>query len=96
MASRLHGRRLWKEPVIVWLCLLGLLVISIGTAYLPLGAVNVALNLIVAAAMVGVLMAYLMDLRHSNNLIQLLAFAGIFWSLSLFALTFADYLTRHY
>jgi caa(3)-type oxidase subunit IV len=96
MASRLRGKRLWKEPIIVWLGLLFLLAVSIGSAYLPFGGIDITANLTLAAIMVVVLVAYLMDLRHGNTLIQIFALAGVFWSVSLFALIFADYLTRHY
>jgi hypothetical protein len=37
-----------------------------------------------------------MDLRRSSTLLHLFAGAGLFWSIFMFALTFADYVTRRY
>jgi cytochrome c oxidase subunit 4 len=91
-----NSRRLWKGPALVWGGLIVLLAISIASAYLPLGRFNAALNLFIALAMVGLLVTFLMDLRRSSTLIHLLAAAGLLWTIFLFALTFADYATRHY
>jgi len=88
--------RLWKGPLVAWLVLLVLLAGSIASAYWPLGAANTAINLVLAAAMVGLLVIYLMDLCNATALIHIVAAAGIFWSVFMFALTFADYWTRHY
>lgn len=94
-----HGRSsksLWAGPALAWIALIVLFAISFGTAYLPLGAGNVALNLSIAAAMIGVLVIFLMDLRNSKTLPRIIAGAGLFWSVLMFALTFCDYLSRHY
>jgi cytochrome c oxidase subunit 4 len=88
--------RLWKGPGAVWLALVVLLAITCGSAYLPLGAGNVALNLCIAAMMVGLLVTFLMDLRRSVILVRIVAAAGIFWSILMFSLTFCDYLSRYY
>jgi cytochrome c oxidase subunit IV len=88
--------QLWKGPGIVWSIMLALLAASTASAYVPLGAANTALNLLIAAVMVLLLVLFLMDLRRSSTLLHLLAGAGLFWTLFMFALTFADYATRHY
>lgn len=90
------GSALWKGPAIAWLVLLVLFGASLGSAFVPLGAGNVMLNLLIAAAMIAVLATFLMDLRHSSGLIRLVAGAGLFWIVFMFALTFSDYLSRHY
>jgi hypothetical protein len=46
--------------------------------------------------MVAVLAIFLMDLRHSNILMHIVALAGFFWITMLFSLTFSDYLSRPY
>jgi cytochrome c oxidase subunit IV len=89
-------QQLWVEPAIVWLVLIVLFALSLGSAYLPLGNFNVALNLIIAAIMIVLLLAFLMDLRHSGILLRLFAGAGFLWTIFMFALTFTDYLSRHY
>ena len=37
-----------------------------------------------------------MDLRNAKPLIRIVAAAGLFWTIFMFALTFNDYLSRHY
>ena len=95
-AHRQSTRALWKGPAIAWLVLLILFAGTLGSAYLPLGAGNVAINLLIAAVMVGVLATFLMDLRHATMLTRIVAAAGLFWLVLMFALTFSDYLSRHY
>jgi len=87
---------LWKGPAVVWLVLLVLFGLSLGTAYLPLGNGNVAANLAIAAVMIALLAAFLMDLRSAQAIIRITAGAGLFWLILMFSLTFNDYLSRHY
>ena len=88
--------RLWKAPGIAWLALLALFAANLCFAYLPLGVGNVALSLLIAAMMIAVLVTFLMDLQHSQILTRIIAAAGLFWTILMFALTFCDYLSRHY
>jgi hypothetical protein len=37
-----------------------------------------------------------MDLRNATMLTRIVAAAGLFWVVLMFALTFSDYLSRHY
>ncbi|MGO9949276.1 MAG: Caa(3)-type oxidase subunit IV [Steroidobacteraceae bacterium] len=88
--------RLWKGPGLIWLVLIVLFAVSLGSAYLPLGTGNVAINLLIAAVMIALLVTFLMDLRNSKALIRIVAAAGLFWTILMFALTFNDYLSRYY
>jgi len=90
------GRRLWLGPSAAWLALLVLFAASLGSAYLPLGAGSVALNLAIAAVMLAVLTTFLMDLRNSAVITRIVAAAGLLWMIIMFSLTFADYLSRSY
>lgn len=87
---------LWIEPVIVWLGLIALFALNCALAYLPLGGFNLALTLLIGAVMIVLLATFLMDLRSSSALLRLLAGAGLFWTVFMFALTFTDYVSRHY
>lgn len=87
-------RDLAKGPLAVWLALLVLLAISAGSAYVPLGPFNAPLNLGLAAVMIFLLAAYLMNLRWSSALVRLIAASGLLWLFFMFALTFTDYLSR--
>jgi cytochrome c oxidase subunit IV len=95
-ARRTRSRRLWKEPALTWAGLILLFSANTASAYLPLGALNVTLNLLISATMILLLVMFLMDLRRSSTLLHLFAGAGLFWTIFMFALTFADYATRHY
>ena len=88
------AQRLWRGPVLAWVVLMVLFAINLGSAFIPLGSGNVILNLFVAAVMVGVLAIFLMDLQNAQILIRVVAVAGLFWMILMFALTFSDYLTR--
>ena len=91
-------RPTWRElalgPVIIWLVLLVILGASAGSAFIPLGSFNPALNLALAAVMLGLLGTYLMELRSAPPVIHLVVGAGLFWVIFLFSLTFTDYLSR--
>jgi cytochrome c oxidase subunit IV len=90
------NREVWAGPATVYLGLLVLFAASFASAYVSLGPFNVALNLLIAAMMIVLLVTFLMDLRRSTNLMRLLAGAGVLWTIFMFALTFTDYLSRHY
>jgi cytochrome c oxidase subunit IV len=83
-----------KGPLAVWLVLLMLLAISAGSAYVPIGPFNAAINLLIAAVMIFLLASYLMNLRWSNTLVRLIAASGLLWLVFMFVLTFTDYLSR--
>lgn len=95
-AQRQSTQALWKGPAIAWLVLMILFAGSLGSAYLALGSGNIAINLLIAAIMIAVLATFLMDLRHATMLTRIAAAAGVFWVVLMFALTFSDYLSRHY
>ncbi len=80
--------------VVVWLALLGLLLVNLGTAYLPLGRLNGLLNLAVALFMAALVMMYSMHLRDSGVLIRITAAAGFVFLAILIGLSLTDFLTR--
>jgi cytochrome c oxidase subunit 4 len=86
--------RLWLRPSLVWLALLVLLGITVGSAYIPLGAGNGIINYGIAAAKVALVLIFFMHLDRSRALIRLAALSGVFWVLFMFSLSFGDYLTR--
>lgn len=86
--------RLWLKPSLVWLALLVLLGITVGSAYIPLGVFNGVINYTIAAAKAALVLIFFMHLDRSRALLRLAALAGIFWVLFMFSLSFCDYLTR--
>jgi cytochrome c oxidase subunit 4 len=83
-----------RRYVLVWLALLGLLLLTLGTALIPLGALNVALNLAISVVKTLLVMIVFMHLDTGRPVIRLAAAAGFLWLLLLFTLTLGDYLTR--
>ncbi len=86
--------RLWAMPAVVWIALMLLLAATVTSAYVPLGAFNSAINLVIAAIKVVLVALFFMRLKSSNALIRLAAITGLFWLSILFVLSGADYLTR--
>jgi len=95
MSRHAGSGRPWRGPLLAWGVLVLLFAISLGSAYVPLGAGNLVLNLSIAAVMAIVLAVFLMDLRNSQILVRIVAIAGLLWLVLMFALTFSDYLSRN-
>lgn len=83
-----------KTYFAVWGTLLVLLLLSWGSAYLPLGSLNVLINLVIAAVKALLVMFFFMHLRSSDPLIRVVAFAALFWLVILATLSLSDFLTR--
>jgi len=83
-----------RRYVLTWAVLLALLLVAVGTAYIPLGVVNVGLNLGIAVVKALLVMVVFMELGASRPVVRLAAAAGFFWLALLFILTLADYATR--
>lgn len=92
--SAAKPERLWWPEAGIWLALLALLAISLGSAYLPLGLGNAAANYGIATLKALLVAVLFMHLKSANALTRLVACAGLFWLLVFFALTFSDVLTR--
>lgn len=86
--------RLWIKPSLVWLALMLLLGATVGSAYIPLGALNTAINYIIAAGKAALVFIFFMHLNRSPAFLRLAAVTGFLWLTFLFSLTFADYITR--
>ena len=86
--------RLWIKPSLIWLALLLMLGATVGSAYVPLGPFNTAINYIIAAGKAALVFIFFMHLNRSRASIRLAAVTGLFWLVFLFSLTFTDYSTR--
>jgi cytochrome c oxidase subunit IV len=84
----------WTRPILVWLWLVLLATGSIGSAYVPLGPFNTALNLGIAGVMVALLWLFLMELVWTETLVRLIAVSTLVWLAFMFALTLTDYFSR--
>jgi len=90
------ARRIWLRNGAIWLALMALFGISLGSAYLDVGDASPILRLGIAIVQVVILWGLFMDLRRSSWLVRLCAVTGVFWLIFMFSLTFGDYLTRNW
>jgi caa(3)-type oxidase subunit IV len=77
-----------------WLGLLALLTLTTFGAYLPLGAANTVLAIVIATIKGVLIAAVFMELRESRSLTLAFAAAGFFWLGIMLWLAMADYVTR--
>ena len=87
----------WYPPralVFSWLGLLGLLGLTVFTAYQSLGAFNTPIALAIASCKALLIAAIFMELREQNGLMIAVAGAGFFWLAIMLWLAFSDYMTR--
>ncbi|KTR83785.1 hypothetical protein NS277_07425 [Novosphingobium barchaimii] len=80
--------------VAVWAALMLLLALTLGAAFLPLGAAKPWVGYAIATAKAGLILWFFMEMRREDGIARLAALAGFVWLVMLFALTAADYLTR--
>ena len=83
-----------KTYYTVFAALMVLLAATAGIAYIHLGELNIIAALTIAFLKATLIVFYFMHVRYSSRLIWIFAGAGFFWLGILFALSFADYLTR--
>jgi cytochrome c oxidase subunit 4 len=83
-----------RQASVVYIALLGLLALTVGTAQLDLGFANTVLNLLIAAAKAVLIGLFFMHLRRSGLLISLSLGVTAFWMLILFGMTLVDFVSR--
>jgi caa(3)-type oxidase subunit IV len=85
---------LWVRPVLAWLALIGLLSITIGISYIPIGIANSIVALFIAATKAAIIGWVFMRLNQSLSLNWLAAAAGPLWIGVMFLLIGTDYAAR--
>lgn len=80
--------------VFVYLALMVLLALTVGSSFLHLGNFNVFVNLAIAAIKAGLVAAFFMELRTAPAVVRLAALTGLFWLALLLGLSLNDFLTR--
>jgi cytochrome c oxidase subunit 4 len=74
--------------------LMGLLLLTTGAYFIPMGVGNLVANLLIAAAKAALIAVFFMRLKSQSALIHVAAVMGLFWLVLMFWLTLNDYLTR--
>lgn len=88
-------RRTVRSIAAAWIALLVLMLASLGSAYLKMGAWNVVAGLTIAGVKSAIVVWLFMRLRESGSLIRLVAAVGLGCWLILLALSGVEYETRH-
>jgi cytochrome c oxidase subunit 4 len=81
---------------LIFAALLVLTGLTVLVAYLPLGEWHTVLALAIAVTKAVLVLLFFMHLLHSTRLTWVIVAAGVFWLGIMMALTFSDYLTRHW
>jgi cytochrome c oxidase subunit 4 len=85
-----HPVPLPRTYALVWVALLALLALTLGSAYLKMGWLNTAVNLGIAAAKALLVMLFFMHLRSGQAVLRIVAGAGFLWLALLIGLAFSD------
>ena len=83
-----------KIYYVIFATLMVLTAVTVGVAYIDLGAMNTVVALAIACFKALIVVLFFMHVKYSTRLIKLTVIAGLYWMGILFVLTFSDYLTR--
>jgi cytochrome c oxidase subunit 4 len=78
----------------IWVVLMGLLVATYGSAYIPMGAWNSIINLVIAIMKALLVALFFMHLSSARPILRVPAVAALFALALLLGLSLADYKTR--
>ena len=77
-----------------WLALLLLLALTAGSAFVPMGAFNLAANLAIALGKALLVVFMYMHVRRGTPMIRVFALAGLMWLALLAGLSLTDFAVR--
>ncbi len=83
-----------RTYVSIFLVLMVLTGVTVGTAFIDLGAMNTVVALVIACTKMLLVVLYFMHVRYSSRLTWAVVGGGFFWLLLLLFLTLSDYATR--
>ena len=95
--SEQHSADRTGHYVTIFLVLVVMTVATIGLSYVHMNPnLRLVAHLAIAVVQASILALYFMHLKEADNLTWLSIAGGLFTLFLLFALTFQDYLTRHF
>jgi cytochrome c oxidase subunit IV len=83
-----------RTNVVIFALLLGLLLATVGAAYVPLGPLNFPLAMAIAAMKAVLIVLFFMHALHSHRLTLVICVASLVWLAIMIALTLSDYHSR--
>lgn len=94
-AETRHMLAMWKGPVLIWVVLMLLVVVTYSAAVSSMApAAKTVIHFSVVAIQVALIGIFFMNLRAARGLLWFAAVAGIYWLIIMFVLTFNDYQSR--
>lgn len=84
-----------KPYVQVTAALFVLLFVTVGAAYVNLGALNTPVAMLISLSKASLIVWVFMHVRRADPLIRLFVVVGFFWLGIMLTLTLSDFLTRH-
>ena len=95
-----HAPAHHQSPLSVYFMVFGALmiltVLTVWVSRIDLGAMNTAVAMTIAIAKATVVILWFMHVIHSPKMTWIVVVSSFLWLGVLFALTFSDYLTRHW
>lgn len=95
-----HAPANHRSPLSVYFLVFGALmvltVLTVWVSRIDLGTMNTAVAMTIAIAKATVVILWFMHVIHSPKMTWIVVVSSFVWLGVLFALTFADYLTRHW
>jgi cytochrome c oxidase subunit 4 len=92
-----HGHH-YISPVRAYLLtftgLLGLMILTVVTAYVHLGTLSIPVMLIIAIGKASLILLFFMHLRYSTGLVWVFGTLGFFFVIILFLISMGDYIAR--
>jgi cytochrome c oxidase subunit IV len=79
---------------LIFAALMVLTAVTVAVSFINLGAFNFPVAIAIAITKATLVMLFFMHVKYSSQLTKLVVGTGIFFLLTLFALTFTDYISR--
>jgi cytochrome c oxidase subunit 4 len=83
-----------RGDLFVWIALLVLLALTVGTSFIPMGRINLIVNLAIAAAKALLVAVFFMHVWRGGALVRFVALVGLAWLAILVLLSANDFATR--
>jgi cytochrome c oxidase subunit 4 len=80
--------------ILVWLALMVLLALTVGSAFMPLGAAHTPVILAISVTQASLVMLFSMHLSSAHPLMRVIAIIGFFGIAIMITLSLFDVLTR--
>jgi cytochrome c oxidase subunit 4 len=87
-------RKAVRRVLLVWAALVLLVALTVGSAYIPLGTMNMAINVLIAGIKAVLIAAFFMHLASPHVVPRMVCTVALVMLAILFALSSVDYSTR--